>query len=141
MAYRVFISHSSRDTWVAEQIEAQIIRVGAETFLDERHIQFGDNFTTVIRHELNRANELLVLFTPWAVERDWIKVEIGVIWGRGERIIAVIHGITLREFQENSQIPSVTKENDIVEINELAQYFTELQYRIARRSKTEVYEI
>ncbi|MEO6759703.1 MAG: hypothetical protein ABIO24_09645, partial [Saprospiraceae bacterium] len=71
--------------------------------------------------------------TPWALKRAWIELEIGVVWGREKRVIAVLHGITPEEFQHESQIPSVIKENDIVEINELAQYFSELELRVAGR--------
>ncbi len=131
MAYSVFISHSSRDTWVAKQIEEHIKQTGAETFLDERDVQIGDVFANVIRQELNTTDELLVLLTPWALKRTWIELEIGVVWGREKRIIAVLHGITPQEFQQESQIPSVIKENDIVEINELAQYFAELALRVS----------
>ncbi|MEO6039133.1 MAG: toll/interleukin-1 receptor domain-containing protein [Saprospiraceae bacterium] len=133
MAYKVFISHSSRDTRVAKQIEEHIKLTGADTFLDERDVQIGDVFATVIRRELNTTDELLVLLTPWALKRAWIELEIGVVWGREKRVIAVLHGITLQEFQQESQIPSVIKENDIVDINELGQYFSELELRVAGR--------
>ena len=34
MTYKVFISHSSKDTWVAKQIERHLQECGAHTFLD-----------------------------------------------------------------------------------------------------------
>src|ERR1700722_10652486 len=65
----VFISHSSRDTWVAKQIAAHVKCVGAETFLDEADIEHGDDFDDEIVKASKRCTELLVLLTPWAVER------------------------------------------------------------------------
>ncbi len=40
----VFVSHSSRDTWVAKQIAREIGQAGAETFLDAASIEVGDDF-------------------------------------------------------------------------------------------------
>jgi hypothetical protein len=48
MPVRVFISHSSTDTWVAKQIASHIKNCDAETFLDVAHIQHGDDFETEI---------------------------------------------------------------------------------------------
>ncbi len=48
--YRVFISHSSVDTWVARQIARYIEECGASTFLDEADIEYGDDFEERILH-------------------------------------------------------------------------------------------
>jgi hypothetical protein len=66
---KVFISHSGRDTWVARQIAHYVDQCGAESFLDEADIQIGDDFEERIRDFLTTADELIVLFTPWALER------------------------------------------------------------------------
>jgi hypothetical protein len=44
----VFISHSSRDTWVAWQIAREIAACGATPFLDESAIDVGSDFESEI---------------------------------------------------------------------------------------------
>jgi len=43
-AHKVFVSHSSRDTWIARQIADHIERTGAAVFLDEADVEHGDDF-------------------------------------------------------------------------------------------------
>jgi putative NADPH-quinone reductase len=65
----VFISHSAKDTWVAKQVAEHITRCGAKPFLDEADIEVGDDFEQEILEFLEKADELVVLMTPWALER------------------------------------------------------------------------
>lgn len=73
----VFISHSSRDTWVAKQIAREISACGASAFLDEADVEVGDDFEERILEFLEKANELLVLLTPWALDRPYVWAELG----------------------------------------------------------------
>ena len=65
----VFVSHSGEDTWVARQIAREIAACGARPFLDNAEIDAGADFEEEIRSFLERAHELVVLLTPWALER------------------------------------------------------------------------
>jgi TIR domain len=67
--YRVFVSHSGDDIWVAEQIATLLEECGAATFLDRRDIAAGDDFRERIREEIPKCDELLALFTPWSRKR------------------------------------------------------------------------
>lgn len=68
----VFISHSSQDTWVARQIAREISLRGAQPFLDEADVDVGAEFEEDIREFLDKADELLVLFTPWALVQEYL---------------------------------------------------------------------
>ena len=68
----VFVSHSSTDTWVARQIARRIDECGAESFLDEAEIDVGADFEDDILTFLERADELVVLFTPWSLSRPYV---------------------------------------------------------------------
>ncbi len=76
----VFVSHSGEDTWVARQIAREIAKCGARPFLDADHVDIGADFEEEIRDSLNKADELVVLFTPWALDRPYIWMEIGGAW-------------------------------------------------------------
>ena len=73
----VFVSHSSQDTWVAKQIAKEISSHKATPFLDEADIDIGAEFEEDILEFLDKADELLVLFTPWSFERPYVWAEIG----------------------------------------------------------------
>ena len=129
MPYKVFISHSSRDTWVAEQIETHVQMVGANTFLDERNIHFGDDFESVIFNELKTVDELLVLITPWALERPYIWSEIAVARFREIRVIPVLYGVSINDLADKP----VISRTDLVEINDLNIYFGQLKNRVSTK--------
>src|SRR6266516_1746355 len=93
----VFISHSSRDTWVAKQIAREVENCGATPFLDEAEIEVGADFEEDILDFLERAHELVVLLTPWALERPYVWAEIGAAWGGRIPIVALLLGITATE--------------------------------------------
>jgi hypothetical protein len=128
--HRVFISHSSRDTWVARQIAAHIARTGADVFLDEADIEHGDDFDQKLVDGANTCTELLVLLTPWSKERPYVWIEIGMFRHRGLRIVGVLHGLTLEEVSTDPRMPALLKRLDIIEINDVDSYFEQLGRRV-----------
>lgn len=126
----IFISHAAADTWVAKRIAERVARCGAETFLDEANISAGDDFEEKIREALARANELLVLFTPWALKRPYVWAEIGVAWSRKIPIISVLHGLTVDELVTKGEIPVFVKKHDLIDLNHVGDYFAQLKKRV-----------
>jgi hypothetical protein len=127
--YKIFISHSSIDTWVAKQLQNYLNNLGGETFLDEGCIDFGDDFENVIIKELRTSSEIIVLLTPWSLNRPYIWMEIGAAWGIGIRIIGIIHGVTLDDLN-NSPYPELLKKKNLIELNDIDKYFEQLKTRI-----------
>ena len=130
MNYKVFISHSSTDAWVANQIKKYIDGFKATTFLDEGCIDAGDDFENVILKELRSSKELLVLFTPWSLERPYLWMEVGAAWGIGLRIVGVLYGLSEKDINENSKTPVLIKKSNLVELNDINKYFNQLKKRI-----------
>ena len=95
----VFVSHSARDTWVAKQIAREIAACGATPFLDEANIDAGGDFEQDIRDFINKADELVVLITLWALDRPYVWAELGAAWGRGIPLVALLLGLTPSELQ------------------------------------------
>ena len=126
----IFISHSSRDTWVAKQIAREISDCGAIPFLDEAEIEVGADFEEDILNFLEKAHELVVLLTPWALDRPYVWAEIGAAWGRRIPIIVLLHGITPGEFQSRPGIPILLKKRDLLELNEIDTYLNQLRRRV-----------
>ncbi len=131
----VFISHSSEDTWVARQIAREISLKGAKPFLDEADIEIGSDFVEVILKNIENSIELLVLYTPWAAESDYVKMEIGAASSLGKRISVVLHGISVEDFKKPKEDePSYMehlKKTRIIKLNDIDQYFKQLEIRVA----------
>jgi len=127
---KVFISHSSTDTWVAEQIAAAIRKCGAETFLDRVDIKHGDDFEEKILQAAEDSTELLVLLTPWSINRPYIWLEIGAFWGYRKRMVGILHGVTAKDLSTDERIPIALKRLDMINLNDIASYFTQLDERI-----------
>lgn len=126
----VFVSHSGQDTWVAKQIAREISSHKATPFLDEADIDIGAEFEEDILEFLNKADELLVLFTPWSFERPYVWAEIGAAWIRKIPIIVILHGLSPSEFQSRPNAPVFLKKRDIININDIDQYFEQLERHI-----------
>jgi hypothetical protein len=129
-SYLVFISHSSRDTWVARQIAREVLGCGAVPFLDEAEIDVGADFEEDILTFLSKAHELVVLLTPWALERPYVLAEIGACWSRRIPIIGLLHGISSSEFQSRPEIPVLLKKRNLLDLNEIDKYLTQLKLRV-----------
>lgn len=126
----IFVSHAGEDTWVARQIANGISGCGAQAFLDEADVDVGGEFEEDIRGFLDRADELVVLFTPWALKRPYVWAEIGAAWIRRIPIVVVLHGLSVTEFQKQPNAPVFLKKRDIVRLNDIDRYFEQLGVRI-----------
>lgn len=126
----VFVSHSGQDTWVARQIAREIEDRGATPFLDEAQVEVGSDFEEDILDFLQRAHELVVLLTPWALERPYVWAEIGAAWGRRITIVALLLGITPTELQSKPGIPVLLKKRDLLPLNDIQLYLEQLEGRV-----------
>lgn len=114
---------------MAKQIAREVAACGAKPFLDEAEIDVGVDFEEEILSFLERADELLVLLTPWALDLLYIWAEIGAAWGRRIPIVALLHGITAAELQSKPGIPVLLKRRDLVDLNDLDDYLRQLKQR------------
>jgi hypothetical protein len=103
---------------------------GASAFLDEADIAVGADFEAAILSHLEQTQELLVLLTPWALERAYVWAEIGAAWGRGVPIVALLHGLNARELQSKAGVPNLLKNRNLIELNEIDSYLSELRTRV-----------
>jgi TIR domain len=127
----VFISHAGEDTWIAQQIAREVASRGARPFLDQADIDVGAEFEEDILRFLDRTNELIVLFTPWSLERPYVWAEIGAAWIRRIPIVVVLLGISSAEFQSRPNTPVFLKKRDIIQLNQIDQYPDQLRERVA----------
>lgn len=79
-----------------------------------------------IRRELKRCNELVVLLTPQSVNRQWVVLEVGAVWGRSKkaRISPILYHVTV------APIPDIIKSIKAIQLNDIEDYLDELNKRI-----------
>ena len=126
----VFVSHSGADTWVAKQIAREIAACGAVPFLDEAQIDVGADFEEDILAFLEKADELVVLITPWALERPYVWAELGAAWGRRIPIVGLLLGLSAAELQSRPGVPILLKKRDLLPLNEIDVYLGQLRGRV-----------
>ncbi len=128
--YTVFISHSSKDRWIAAQIAANIEREGRSqkirTILSERDIEGGDDITDWIKSEIIASNELLVLLSSYSIKRSWVILEIGVAIGHEKLIVPLVDKISPKE------IPDAISKFDAKDLNDFDKYLKQLMGRASR---------
>jgi len=132
--YAVFISHSSRDRWIARQISQEIEtkgrKWGIRTFLDERDIKGGDSIPDTIRTEIRDCDEFLVLLSRYSVDRTWVLLEIGAAWEIEKRIVAILDKVSPHE------LPDVLVPYKAIDLNGFGEYVKELLQRARRDELT-----
>ena len=131
----VFVSHSGADTWVARQIARAIKKSGAKPFLDEAQIEVGADFEEDILAFLQKAHELVVLLTPWALERPYVLAELGAAWYRKIPIVVLLLGLSATELQEQARVPVLLKRRNLVPLNDVDHYFKQLRKRVKAHAK------
>lgn len=130
---KIFISHSGRDTWVALRIAEKIREHGGRTFLDESDIAIGEDFEERILLEIGGCDELLVLLTPWSLNRPYVLAEVGAAAIKRIPIIGVLYGLTAEELNVKLELPLFIRKRNLVELkelNDLDRYLRELARRI-----------
>jgi hypothetical protein len=98
-------------------------------------IQFADDPDARIAEAVGEAAELVVLLTPWAIERPWVWVEISLAHFRDPAcpMIVLLHGLSRRDFLAIEKVPAFLKQEDIIPLNGVEDYFVDLAARIKGR--------
>lgn len=131
----VFISHAGEDTWIARQLAGHIEQCGARTFLDAANIRIADTPEPdeKIRQALEAAAELVILMTPWAVERPWVWIEIALAHFRKPSacpIVVLLLGLSRAAFLGLEKVPAFLKTKDILALNDADRYLADLSCRL-----------
>lgn len=126
-SYVVFLSHSSKDRWIARQMANLILEhCGAssvEVFLDERAIEGGDSIPDVIRDTIERCSELVVLLSSSSVGRDWVLIEVSAAWQLKKRIVPIVDKVG------SESIPEIIRQQKTVDLNDFDDYLAQLLRR------------
>lgn len=128
--YRVFFSHGGEDTFMVEDYFGPKIRAsGAEVFVDNGAILYGDDFREEVFQELQRCDELLILLTPSSVKRPWIFAELGASIVRKVRVVAIRYGVSEEDLRTLGVL-SILGTSKILLPSDTARYVDQLRDRV-----------
>lgn len=121
---KVFISHSSRDRWVARRISEDLNRLGVETFLDEKDMETGASIDETIGEHLKDSDECLILLSPSSLSSHWVLIEAGGAKALGKRLVPILLHIGVND------IPNPITKQLARDINDIEKYYGEVQNRL-----------
>lgn len=127
---KVFISHSSRDKWVARKISEDLNRVGIETFLDEKDILTGESIDDAIGQQLLESDEMLIIISPASLSSQWVFVEIGGAKALGKRLVPILFHVGANE------LPPLLSRFLARDLNDIQTYYDEAKNRATRPKAT-----
>lgn len=130
-AYRVFISHSHKDRWIARHIVKEMESLGKKSidvFLDEKNIEVGLPIAKEVREAIERCDEFVVLLSPNSKGREWVLMEMGAAWVLRKPIMVVLHDLSPQE------MPDITYQDRAIDLNDFDDvYLGQLRKRLRKR--------
>ena len=124
----VFISHSSRDAWIAGMLAEKISALVATAWLDVKDLAGGDLITAKILEGLDACDEAVVLVSPNSVGSQWVVFEIGAAWGQHKRITPILNNVSFDAITPLKEIKGV-------DLNDFDRFLSELGKRIQKASE------
>lgn len=127
--YVVFLSHCSRDTWIANAIAEKIQTQGAAVWLDVHELSGGDLIPVKVLEGVDACDEAIVLLSPFSLNSQWVLFEMGVVYGQRKRLTPILDHI------DHTAIPVLPSIRGI-DLNQLDQaLLPELTQRIAEKAR------
>jgi len=90
MAYKVFLSHSTKDERTIRSIIKLLQQRGLEVFVAEWHINPGADLTSNIMNSIRSSHCVLALLTKNGVRSTWVNQEIGYALGLKKLVIPLV---------------------------------------------------
>jgi len=128
--YVVFISHSSRDSWIAQIVAEKLRALGAEPWLDVKDLAGGDVLTDQILSGLDACHEAVVILSPCSVESKWVVFEIGAVWGQHKRVTPILNNVPYDAI-------TPLRGSKAVDLNDFDRFLGELGKRIDQWTDSE----
>lgn len=127
---RIFISHSSKDIKIAEQLAIDLRNNGYSVWLDMWQIKVGQSIVQEIEQGIESANFLIVLLSGHAVASNWVNHEWKTAyWDEVNEDTVIVLPVLI----EKCQIPKLLRTKKYANISEsyaqgLSEIFEALKY-------------
>lgn len=126
--YRIFLSYTRGDSFVAESVRKRIEAIdGLKVWVDAQDMETGDRQDERIRQALEACDELVVVLSKASVKRSWVLIEVGGAWALGKRVAPLLHDLSVE------QVPEPLRRLDCARLDSLDRYLAELRTRVSDR--------
>lgn len=138
MAYRVFISHSTRDQGLVITLANLLAHLGVEVFVAEWYLTPGEPLDRKVFSQIERADCVVVLLTQNGIRSNGVQQEVGYAVKANKLIIPLVEkGVdpkdlgTLQGREYIEYDPSEPQEA----LLKLSSYVKSLELKRAKRNK------
>ena len=90
MAYKVFISHSSRDQGLVISLANLLSKFGVEVFVAEWYLSPGERLDTKVFGQIEKSDCVVALLTREGIRSNWVHEEIGCSLQSNRPIIPIV---------------------------------------------------
>jgi hypothetical protein len=119
----IFISHSSKDIWIAKHIAADLQKKGGRTFLDETDMMSGEDIKKSLRENIQKCRKLVILVSSFSIKSWWVAWEIGLAEAFKKRIIPILDKV------ETNQVHPLIAPHKAIDLNDLDKYLASIVKR------------
>jgi len=88
--YDLFISYSSKDQKVADEIYEKLKEADLKPFLAPKDIDSGYIGSVTIREALISSAEMAILMSPNSIKSEWVLTEWGAAWGFEKHVTPIL---------------------------------------------------
>jgi hypothetical protein len=121
MSYRVYISHTYKDSELARDLKRRLREAGATVSATE-HAEAAGDFSLHIQNSLRSADEVVALLTDNSINSFWLLYEIGVADSLDKRVTPVL-------VNEGAELLPQLSGRQFVRYADLPKYISSLKRR------------
>ena len=90
MAYKVFISHSTRDRGIVISLARLLSQFGVEPYVASWYLTPGERIEDKVKQQITGSDCVVVLLTQDGMRSSWVNQEIGCAITAGKQIIPIV---------------------------------------------------
>ena len=90
MAYKVFISHSSRDQGLVISLANLLSKFGVEVFVAEWYLSPGQRLDDKVFGQIEKSDCVVALLTREGIRSNWVHEEIGYSLRSNRPIVPIV---------------------------------------------------
>jgi len=132
MAYKVFISHTQRDSDLAMDLARRLKEAGVKVFPVERSAVNGESVITTVNRGLRDADGVIVIVTDSSLNSPGLNSQMGAALALGKRVTPVVVGI------EEGELPPLISRYEYVRYADLHAYIPIVARRRPRTAEQQL---
>jgi len=128
MGYKVFISYSTDDMNLVNELSNNIRKMGIEVYIAEHYPELGESLPSKIERNINSSDAMVVILTRMGARSEWVQQEIGFAKAKNKLIIPLVdEGVKIKGFIMDKEYLKINPENIQETIDKLLPKVNELK--------------